>query len=151
MHSSKASERLCKSQRVVIRVLFVCLLVRRCTSFVDGIVSGEFPQKSEATAISLWLKPIVNRVFRPEFHSVRFVNSGHICWIKLNKSKSLTCWPLRGQQVSHQRWISGNVCLCQAWIRLPTLALKPRGDITRSLNQGYQWSNKKDLYSPKIY
>ena len=25
----------------------------------------------------------------------------------------------------------------QAWIRLPPLALKPRGDVTRSLKQGY--------------
>ena len=26
----------------------------------------------------------------------------------------------------------------------PTLALKPRGDITRSPKQGYQWPHKKD-------
>ena len=33
---------------------------------------------------------------------------------------------------------------------LPTLALKPRGDITRSPKQGYQWPHKKNLYPPKI-
>ena len=33
----------------------------------------------------------------------------------------------------------------------PTLALKPRGDITRSLKQGYQWPHKKDLCPPKNY
>ena len=47
----------------------------------------------------------------------------------------------RGQQVSHQKWISGNIhhiCLGQVWIRLPTLALKPRGDITISSKQGYK-------------
>ena len=33
----------------------------------------------------------------------------------------------------------------------PTLALKPRGDITRSPKQGYQWPNKKDSCPPKIF
>ena len=28
--------------------------------------------------------------------------------------------------------------------RLPTMALKPREDVTRSLKQGYQWPHKKD-------
>ena len=32
----------------------------------------------------------------------------------------------------------------QARIRLPTLALKPKGDIIRSPKQGYQWPHKKD-------
>ena len=27
----------------------------------------------------------------------------------------------------------------------PTVALKPRGDVTRSPKQGYQWPHKKDL------
>ena len=35
-------------------------------------------------------------------------------------------------------------------IRLLTLALKPRGDVTRSPKQGYQWPHKKDLCPPKI-
>ena len=43
-----------------------------------------------------------------------------------------------------------HVCLHQVWIRLPTLALKPRGDITRTPKQGYQWPHKKDLCHPKI-
>ena len=34
-----------------------------------------------------------------------------------------------------------HACLCQV---MATLALKPRGDVTRSPNQGYQWSHKKD-------
>ena len=33
----------------------------------------------------------------------------------------------------------------------PTLALKPRGDITRSPKQGYQWPHKKDSCPPKIF
>ena len=37
------------------------------------------------------------------------------------------------------------LCICIARIRLPTLALKPRVDITRSSKQGYQWPHKKDL------
>ena len=35
-------------------------------------------------------------------------------------------------------------------IRLPTLALKPRGDVTRSPKQEYQWSHKKDSCPTKI-
>ena len=35
-------------------------------------------------------------------------------------------------------------------IRLPSLALEPRGDITRSPEQGYQWPHKKDLCPPKF-
>ena len=56
------------------------------------------------------------------------------------KMARLPCWPSRGRQVQHQRWISGNmlrVHLHQVWIKLPTLALKPRGNFTRSLKQGY--------------
>ena len=37
-----------------------------------------------------------------------------------------------------------------AQIRLPTLALKPRRDITRSPKQGYQWPHKNDLCPPKM-
>ena len=31
----------------------------------------------------------------------------------------------------------------------PTLALKPRGDVTRNPKQGYQWPPKKDMCPPK--
>ena len=31
------------------------------------------------------------------------------------------------------------------------LALKPRGDVTRSPKQGYQWPHEKDLCPPKIF
>ena len=64
------------------------------------------------------------------------------------------CWLQRGRQVLHQRCISGNVyhvCLCQVRIRLPTLALKPRGDVIRSPKQGHQWPHKKELCPPKIF
>ena len=33
----------------------------------------------------------------------------------------------------------------------PTLALKPRGDVTRSPKQGYQWPHKKGLMSSKNF
>ena len=36
-------------------------------------------------------------------------------------------------------------------IRLLTLALKPTGDITRSLKQEYQWPHKKDLCSSNYF
>ena len=35
-----------------------------------------------------------------------------------------------------------HVHLCQVQMRLPTLALKPRGDVTESPKQGYQWPQK---------
>ena len=68
-------------------------------------------------------------------------------------SDRLSCWPPRGWQVSHQMWILGNayhIHFCQVRIRLPTLALKSRGDITRTPKQGYQWPHKKNLCPPKI-
>ena len=37
------------------------------------------------------------------------------------------------------------------YLRLPTLALKHRGDVTRSPKQGYQWPNKKDSCPPKFF
>ena len=33
--------------------------------------------------------------------------------------------------------------------KLPSLTLTPRGDITRSPKQGYQWPHRKDLCPPK--
>ena len=33
----------------------------------------------------------------------------------------------------------------------PTLALKPRGDVTRSPKQGYQWPHKKDSCPPNFF
>ena len=42
------------------------------------------------------------------------------------------------------------VPLCQTRIGLFTLALKPRGDVIRSPNQGYQWPHKKDLCPSKL-
>ena len=31
------------------------------------------------------------------------------------------------------------------------MALKPRGDVTRSPKQGYQWPHKKDLRPPILF
>ena len=62
-------------------------------------------------------------------------------------------WLSGGGQVLYQRWISGNIhyiCLCQVPIRLPTLPLKPREDVTRSLNQGYQWPHKRTCVHREI-
>ena len=33
----------------------------------------------------------------------------------------------------------------------PTLALKPRGDVTRSPKEGYQWPHKKESCPPKNF
>ena len=38
--------------------------------------------------------------------------------------------------------------ICMPLPRLPTLTLKPKGDVTRSPKQGYQWPHKKGVYSP---
>ena len=43
-----------------------------------------------------------------------------------------------------------NIWLCQVQIRVPTLALKPRGDITRSPKQRYQWPTKKSYFLQKF-
>ena len=64
-------------------------------------------------------------------------------WIE---KAQLPCWPLYSQQVSHQRWISGIYCkqATKHTSEESTLALKPRGDVTRSPKQGYQWPHKKE-------
>ena len=58
----------------------------------------------------------------------------------------LPFWHYTLAKVLHQRWISGNVYQStplQSSNKVePTLALKPRGDITRSPKQGYQWPHK---------
>ena len=43
-----------------------------------------------------------------------------------------------------------HICLCQLRMRLPTLALKPRGNITRSPKQGYQKPQKWTCVKQKI-
>ena len=46
----------------------------------------------------------------------------------------------------HQKWISGKVHyihLCNVNKAEPTLALKPRGDVTRNPKQGYQWPQNR--------
>ena len=65
----------------------------------------------------------------------------------------LPCWPLYSQQVLHQRWISRIHCM-QATKHASegsTLTLKPRGDVTRSPKQRYQWPFEKDLCPPKKF
>ena len=74
-------------------------------------------------------------------------------YVACRERARLPCWPSRGQQVSHQRWISGIHC---AQVRKhasegSTLSLKPGGDVTTEVqNKGYQWPHKKDLCPPKI-
>ena len=68
-------------------------------------------------------------------------------WVKVAQPP---CWPSRGQQVSHQRWISGIARRQDSMQAISTLALKPRADITRSPKQGYQWPHEKDMCPPKI-
>ena len=63
----------------------------------------------------------------------------------------LPCWPPRGQQVLHQRWIAGIHCMqvTKHASEGSTLVLKPRAGVTRSPKQGYQWPHKKDSCPPK--
>ena len=74
-------------------------------------------------------------------------------YVACRECDQLPCWLPRGQHVSHQRWISGIHCVQvrKHAIEGSTLALKPRGDITISPKQGYQWPHKKDLCPPKIF
>ena len=61
---------------------------------------------------------------------------------------------IRCHQVSHQKWISGDVqhiCLCQVRIRMPIPALKPGGDVTISPKHEYQWPHKKRTYVLKNF
>ena len=87
---------------------------------------------------------------------VRAQNLDQCLWTRLQirGSKRLGCHAdLYSQQVSHQRWLSGIHCM-QATKHASegsTLALKPRGDVARSLKQGYQWPHKKDSCPLKIY
>ena len=62
------------------------------------------------------------------------------------RSAQLPCWLSRGRQVSQQRWTHMPL---QAQIRLPTVTLKPRGNVIRSSKQMYQWQHKRDLMSSK--
>ena len=65
----------------------------------------------------------------------------HAC----GESNWLLCCPYTPANVWLQRWISGNIYhihLHQGWIRWLTRALKPRRDVTKSPNQGYQWPQK---------
>ena len=71
----------------------------------------------------------------------------HAC----RESDWLLCWPYTLAEVLHQRWISYHIHLYQVQIRLPTLALKLRGDITRSPKQGYQWPKKWSCMTTKIF
>ena len=48
-----------------------------------------------------------------------------------------------------QRNLQHHVRLCQVRIRLPALALKPRGDVTRSPERGYQWPIKGHVSTKK--
>ena len=81
---------------------------------------------------SVWLTKIHTPLFfafslRPILFPAKIGLESSIVQVKLHAT-----WD---RQVSHLRWISGNlshVHLCQTWIRPPTLALKPRGDIIRN-------------------
>ena len=50
----------------------------------------------------------------------------------------------RCRTICECKWVF-NTDLCQVQIRLPNLALKPRGDFSRNLKQRYQRPHKKDL------
>ena len=43
------------------------------------------------------------------------------------------------------------ILLYQMQIRLSTLVLKPRGDVTRSPKQGYQWPHKRTCVQQKLF
>ena len=65
---------------------------------------------------------------------------------------SYVCWITHvGKWSAAMEVGSCHVRLCQVQIKLPTLALKPRGDVTRSQKQEYQCLHKKGLMSSKKF
>ena len=91
---------------------------------------------------------IVHSVERPPGFKL-WGNGGMVSWNAPGMPR-LSCLQQRGQQVLHQRWILGNMYHIWLQIRLPTLVLKPRGNITRSPKRWHQWPHKKDVFPPKI-
>ena len=65
----------------------------------------------------------------------------------------LPCYPSRGQQVSHQKWIWGPYCMHarKHTSEGSTLPLKPRVDGTGSIKQRYQCSHKNYWCPPDIF
>ena len=71
----------------------------------------------------------------------------------LGNNNWLPCWLSRGWHLLHQRWILWNVhhvCLCQVQIKLSTLALKPRGGLTRNPNRGISGPIKEHVSTKKF-
>ena len=126
---------------VHLKWLFSVVAKTRCLSRAD------IAQLVECLpGLKLWVS---NSTIDPGFKPHQYLLTG--MW---KRTAWLPYWPLRGWLESHQRWIYRNmwhVHLHQVWMGLPTLALKPRGDVTRSPKQGYQWHHKKDLCHPKIF
>ena len=115
----------------------------------------------EGPAAEQWVEPIrhterqtVKLLVKIHVQEVSRSNPGilpmlHAC----REHDRLPRWPLRGQQVSHQRWIWGThfVQVRKHARDGSTLALKPRAQVTRNPKQGYQWAHKKDLCPLKIF
>ena len=82
-----------------------------------------------------------------------FKFSKHLSFLLLINIFCYWCQWYPWTRYEHQRWISGNVqyiCLHNANKAEPTLALKPRGYITRNAKQGYQWPQKRTHVHPHM-
>ena len=62
----------------------------------------------------------------------------------------LLCWLYTPEEVSHQRECISRMPPQSSNKAEPTLALKPRGDVTRSAKQGYQWPHKWTCVQRKL-
>ena len=104
---------------------------------------------SSVGRVSAWSHTVSGGMIAPGFES-------HQCLAGMWKRR-LDCHAGR-QEVSrcHTRGESQGMCNITRTPPLssnkpePTLTLKPRGDVTRSPKQGYQWPHKKHSCPPKI-
>ena len=132
-------------------VILLCLTIIVLVTFSSvGLIENVESRSTESknTVVNMANKENRKHSIETAMREVsRWNLASYFCWnMHVGNNDWLSCWLSRGQQVSHQRWILGNihhVCLCQAWKRLPTLALKPRRDVTQSPKQGYQWPHKR--------
>ena len=92
-----------------------------------------------------WKKWLVRRTQNLIIVGLSLTGASNILGQDMNLVDALQCCLSRGW---HQTWISGNVLymyfhLCNENKAEPTLALKPRGDITRNPKQRYQWRQNR--------
>ena len=108
------------------------LLLRNCQSLGESYLPGESYENRQnllnLTSTWCWPRVIFNLICEARVCNT-FIGKRIVC--NMTRFSCLTS-AVNLRNIYH-------VHLCQVQMRLPTLALKPRGDVTRSPKQGYQW------------